>query len=1433
MTSRLIAVLAGLVAMMASAPAAVAAQQDGPVAGDADPMETGVPADSDRTPVQSISALTLHEVRIANGERVRVRGTVLDERPGEYIIVRDDTGTVFAETRLAVMPRIKQEVDLWGTLAWDGARGYLENATFRAVGDHAPAALEPIVPATRPAELPLLTNAWEVRDLSPDRAAWQYPVRLRAVVTVNTRLDSSFFCQDESSGIYIRMKTDRADVKPGDVVAIEGVSDPGGFAPIVVASNVTIVGKAVLPAPRPVTLFQLATGQEGSQWIEVRGVVHSLAYRGGVARIKLSDPSGTLSVNFPAASEPTNLLDAIVRIQGACGSEANSKRQLTALQMWASSLDCVQIEEPGVADPLSQPAKPIVSLSQFRPRQTLQRRVAVSGVVTFCQSGQSFILQDESDGVQVLSSRRDDLKPGDRVLVSGYPGLGEYGSVLRDAVFRVTGAGSVPRPELIAAGNALDPRLHNRWVQIKARFLSSHRIGSREAMTLQFADRVFEAQCLAPTASLKIPADSLLNLSGVYRVLADEARVPSSFQILVPSADDIQMLEKPAWWTFSHTMTAIGVLGILAAASILWVLVLRRKINEQTASLQQSEQKFRSLVEQSLVGVYIIQDGRFAYVNPRLGAIFGYAPDEMRTLTVKEVVFEEDLPLVENHIRRRVAGETDTVHYSFRVRRKDGSIVSVEALGTRTDYNGGPAVVGTLLDVTERKRAEAALAEASSLLETMLENCPDRIYFKDRESRFVRYSGSFAKLLNLPDVNFLRGKSDFDIFTEEHARPAFEDEQQIIRTGEPVIGKLEKETPKGGATTWALSTKVPWRDKDGKIIGTFGISKDMTAIKEAEEKLAHERELFRVLVDHLPDNIYFKDRDCRFVRISKSKAKTTLAHARNLYLSKCAPANPAELPPHLATVDAFADYLIGKTDFDTYDESFARMTFEEEQTIITTGNPLLGKLDQVRNPDGSLRWVLTTKMPWRDSAGNIVGTFGVSKDVTAIKEAEEKLAYERELFHALVDNLPDAIYFKDRQSRFVRLSRSKVERSRQVLLKRYRAEHPAEDTDHLPPYLTDTEKCGEYLAGKTDFDVYSEERAHSAYNEEQQIILTGQPLIGKLEQTTLADGTPAWYLTTKMPWRNRDGHIIGTFGVSRDISSLKDAEAQLELAHKRLIESSRLAGMAEVATDVLHNVGNVLNSVNVSCSLTIDRIKSSKISSLARVAALLQENREGLGEFLTNNPRGQQLPGYLAALAEHLAGEQNGLLKELEHLLKHIDHIKQIVAMQQSYAKVAGVTEPVSPSQLVEDALNINAAALMRHDVRVRREFGEAPVLQTEKHKVLQILVNLIRNAKYALDEANRPDKLMTIRVGSGAEGRVQIQVIDNGVGIPKENLTRIFAHGFTTRSDGHGFGLHSSALAVRELGGSLHAHSDGPGTGATFTLLLPRQLATEPQKAA
>jgi signal transduction histidine kinase len=289
-------------------------------------------------------------------------------------------------------------------------------------------------------------------------------------------------------------------------------------------------------------------------------------------------------------------------------------------------------------------------------------------------------------------------------------------------------------------------------------------------------------------------------------------------------------------------------------------------------------------------------------------------------------------------------------------------------------------------------------------------------------------------------------------------------------------------------------------------------------------------------------------------------------------------------------------------------------------------------------------------------------------------------------------------------------------------------------------------------------------------------------------------------------------------------SELEQSKKELEQHQKQLMETSRQAGMAEVATSVLHNVGNVLNSINVSTSVVADRLKKSKISNITKVAALMKENAADLGNFMTTDEKGRQLPAYLEQLAGHLAQEQTYLLEEIESLEKNVDHVKDIVAMQQTYAKVSGLTEMIKVTDLVEDALRMNASALIRHDVHFFREYDEhLPEITVEKHKVLQILVNLIRNAKYACDESGQKDKRLTMRVTNGSDV-VRIALIDNGVGIPPENLTRIFAHGFTTKKEGHGFGLHSGILAAKEIGGSLSAHSDGPGKGATFTLTLPCQ---------
>jgi C4-dicarboxylate-specific signal transduction histidine kinase len=293
-----------------------------------------------------------------------------------------------------------------------------------------------------------------------------------------------------------------------------------------------------------------------------------------------------------------------------------------------------------------------------------------------------------------------------------------------------------------------------------------------------------------------------------------------------------------------------------------------------------------------------------------------------------------------------------------------------------------------------------------------------------------------------------------------------------------------------------------------------------------------------------------------------------------------------------------------------------------------------------------------------------------------------------------------------------------------------------------------------------------------------------------------------------------------------EITERNRAEKELEKAHKELLEASRQAGMAEVATGVLHNVGNVLNSVNIASSCVADSLRKSKAANLSKVVTLLREHEQDLGGFFTHNPKGRQVPVYLAQLAGHLAGERADALKELAQLQKHIEHIKDIVTMQQSFAKPSGVTEIVNVAELVEDALRMNSSGLARHDIQVFKEFKDTPLITVERHKLLQILVNLVRNAKHACDAAELHDRKLIIRTTNGGDC-VRIVVGDNGVGIRSEDLVRIFSHGFSTKKDGHGFGLHSGALAARELGGSLSVHSNGPGQGAEFTLELPAIILT------
>jgi PAS domain S-box-containing protein len=421
-----------------------------------------------------------------------------------------------------------------------------------------------------------------------------------------------------------------------------------------------------------------------------------------------------------------------------------------------------------------------------------------------------------------------------------------------------------------------------------------------------------------------------------------------------------------------------------------------------------------------------------------------------------------------------------------------------------------------------------------------------------------------------------------------------------------------------------------------------------------------------------------------------------------------------------------------------------------------------------------------------------------------VEKRTEELRQSQGLYHSLVENLPVHVYRKDDAGRFVFVN------------------------SHFCQFHGSTPQ---EILGKTIFEITADKDLAERYGREDDQMIQTRESIEMEEQRRDAKDNLIYLQVIKSPVFASDGKVIGTQGMSFDITERKQAEAKLEEAHRELVKTSRQAGMAEVATSVLHNVGNVLNSVNITTELITENLRRSRVSYVARVVALMRQQPD-LGTFMTRDPKGQQIPDYLEQLGKHLVEEQAAFVRDLASLKSNIDHIKNIVAMQQGYAKVSGATEIIKVTDLVEDALRIDVSELERHGVQLVRDYAaDIPGITVDKHKVLQILVNLIRNARHACDDSANEQKRLTVQVRQVANC-VRIAVTDNGVGILPENLTRIFNHGFTTRKSGHGFGLHSGALAAKETGGLLTAHSDGPGKGATFTLELPLQpTQTHPER--
>ena len=443
--------------------------------------------------------------------------------------------------------------------------------------------------------------------------------------------------------------------------------------------------------------------------------------------------------------------------------------------------------------------------------------------------------------------------------------------------------------------------------------------------------------------------------------------------------------------------------------------------------------------------------------------------------------------------------------------------------------NGHPAADGLESSGSAGLNAQLAqenakLVQERDLLRTLIDSLPDNIFIKDRQSRFLTSNLAHVRTLGATRPEEVIGKTDLDIFPAELANQYYGDEQALMESGQPLNREETVVNPHTGDKRWLQTTKVPLRDKNGKVVGLMGINRDITDLKQAEEalrrahdelekqiaertaELSKERLLLRTLIDNLPDAIYAKD----------TAGRKTMA-------------NPADLKNLRCPTEAEA---IGKSDYDFFPPDVANKFYDDDQKVFH-GEPVINREEHFFDEAGREHWLLTSKLPLHDQGGKIVGLVGIGRDITKRKQAEETLDQERRLLRTLIDNLPDYIYAKDKQGHFV-----------------------LNNVAHAKSFGATPQE----LLGKSDFDFFPPELAKQFYTDEQKIIETGTPVINQ-EQYKCNPGDKSgkkhWSVSTKVLWRDDQNAVLGTVGVTRNIHEMKLAQEALRQSEERLREVMR------------------------------------------------------------------------------------------------------------------------------------------------------------------------------------------------------------------------------------------------------------------------------------
>jgi len=635
---------------------------------------------------------------------------------------------------------------------------------------------------------------------------------------------------------------------------------------------------------------------------------------------------------------------------------------------------------------------------------------------------------------------------------------------------------------------------------------------------------------------------------------------------------------------------------------------------------------------------------------------------------------------------------------------------------------------------------EEQILQAEARLHSFMDGLPFVAWVKDREGRFVYVNEKYLDFIGKKDVKELIGKTDHDIFPKAEADKYKAEEEQVIQTKEILSYNVRYEDE----DLWYTTIKMPVVDARGNVIGTAGIHRDITERVVNRSKYEFESNLLQSLLDNIPDKIYFKDTRSRFIRVNKAKALEVGYE------------NP--------------DDLIGKTDADFISPEETKPRLEDEQRIFQTGEPLINKIERVIDSKGEERWVSTTKCPIRDKNGKITGLVGISRDITETKRALIELEREKEFLQLLMDHIQHTIYYKDEECRFIKINKAQA--------KMLGVEKP------------------EDAIGKTDFDFFNKEHAIAAYNDEKEIMRTGIPVIDKVEKLIDGEGNVKWVSATKFPIRDKiTGRVIGTVGMSVDITEKMLYEEKLREAKEKAEESDRLK--TAFLSNMSHEIRTPMNGI-------------IGFSNLLRDPNLTEEERN---EFLNHiQSCGNQLLSLIDDIID-ISKIESGQVK-IQIAETHINEVfNDLVKISQGIKETEGKghLQVISKPSLPDDRA----------------------VIYTDPFRFRQLLTNLIGNAIKFTNEGSVEFGYHLLETGY-----LKFYVKDTGIGIPKDKQDIIFERfgqvmdsnnisTLTMTRKGTGLGLAISANMVRFLGGDIWVESE-VGKGSTFYFTLPYKPVSE-----